>query len=57
MARMYGIRNQEIGKIPVSKTVNCKEACPYGKDRAFCFPCYLKLMKEVQTKKKEKKDV
>ena len=25
---------------------NCKEPCPYGRGREFCFPCYSKLMKE-----------
>ena len=26
-------------KEPVSHPVNCKEECPYGYDRPFCFPC------------------
>ena len=31
-------------KFPNSHPVNCKEECPYGLDKAFCFPCYKRLM-------------
>lgn len=26
--------------------VNCKDPCPYGRGREFCWPCYAKLVKE-----------
>ena len=25
---------------------NCKNPCPYGRGREFCFPCYAQLMKK-----------
>ena len=31
-------------KFPNSHPVNCKEECPYGLDKAFCYPCYRRLM-------------
>ena len=43
-----------IGKeAPAATPVNCKEACPYGHDRAFCFPCYKKIMEEHRAAKKK----
>ena len=34
-----------IGKPePVAHPRNCRTECPYGRGRAFCFPCYAKIM-------------
>ena len=35
---------------PIAHPVNCKHECPYGHDRAFCFPCYAKIMAEHRAK-------
>ena len=35
-----------FSKSPISHPKNCSSECPYGHDRAFCFPCYKKLMAE-----------
>ncbi len=32
--------------LPVEHPRNCKHECPYGHDRAFCFPCMAKIMGE-----------
>jgi len=39
-------------KAPVSHPVNCKEECPYGYDRPFCFPCYKKIMQEHRARRR-----
>ena len=31
-------------KAPNAHPCNCKYECPYGKDRAFCFPCMKNIM-------------
>ena len=34
-----------IGKPePIAHPRNCRNECPYGRGRAFCFPCYAKIM-------------
>ncbi|MDD6480900.1 MAG: hypothetical protein PUF65_01300 [Lachnospiraceae bacterium] len=51
---VYGIHYESVeGKTTVSQTRNCEKKCPYGYDRAFCFPCYKKLMEEMRSKRKE----
>ena len=45
--------NPIIGKrIPNAHPHNCKHECPYGMDRAFCFPCMKKIMEEHNARKK-----
>lgn len=49
MSREYNRRkNMEsipvIGPEQVPSPVNCKHPCPYGKGRAFCFPCMERLV-------------
>jgi len=39
-------------KPPISHPLNCKEACPYGYDRPFCFPCYKKIMQGHKTERR-----
>lgn len=39
-------------KIPNAHPCNCKQECPYGKDRAFCFPCMKNIMEEHRASKK-----
>lgn len=31
---------------------NCRQECPYGKGKAYCFPCMKKIMSEHQETKK-----
>lgn len=31
---------------PAAHPKNCRTECPYGKNRAFCFPCMKKIMSE-----------
>lgn len=31
---------------PVAHPANCRTECPYGRDRAFCFPCMAKILSE-----------
>ena len=38
------IRSAIGAKEPVAHPKNCCHECPYGYDRAFCFPCYAKIM-------------
>lgn len=33
-------------KEPVAHPKNCKNECPYGYGRAFCWPCMAKIMAE-----------
>lgn len=40
-------------KEPLAHPQNCKHECPYGRDRAFCFPCMAKIMGEYNTNKKK----
>lgn len=58
MSREYNMRipcPSPIGrKEPLSHPVNCKNECPYGYDKAFCFPCMLKIEREMKAKKKAK---
>ncbi len=39
-------------KPPLSHPCNCKEECPYGYDKPFCFPCYKKIMEEHRSRRK-----
>lgn len=62
MRKSYGDRegrhNRGIGeRLPVSHPVNCNQECPYGFDKAFCFPCYKKLLAEMRKKKREKNGI
>ena len=38
---------------PAPHPVNCKTECPYGRGRAFCFPCYAKLMNRQREQQKQ----
>ena len=40
-------------KEPVAHPSNCKNECPYGYDRSFCFPCMAKIMAEHRANKKQ----
>ncbi len=31
--------------------MNCKTPCPYGRSRAFCFPCYAQIMHDMKISK------
>ena len=42
-------------KEPVAHPLNCKHECPYGHDKAYCFPCYKKIMEEFRAAKGVKK--
>lgn len=43
----------ERGKgLTIDHPKNCAHECPYGYDRAFCFPCYKKIMEEHNAKRK-----
>ena len=39
-------------KEPLAHPCNCKDECPYGYGKAFCFPCYKKIMSEHYAAKK-----
>lgn len=39
-------------KPPLNHPANCKEECPYGYDRAYCFPCMKKIVEEHKAAKK-----
>lgn len=39
-------------KEPLAHPQNCKNECPYGYGRAFCFPCMAKIMNERNAAKK-----
>ena len=48
-----GYERSPIGqKEPLNHPKNCKCECPYGYDKAFCFPCYKKIMAEMPLKKR-----
>ncbi len=36
---------------PVAHPLNCNAECPYGRGRAFCFPCMAKIMAEHKAAK------
>ena len=43
-----GISGVPHDRAPVNgpvKPCNCKQPCPYGNGKTFCWPCYKKLMK------------
>ena len=43
-----------IGKeSPAENPKNCRNTCPYGRSRSFCFPCYKKIMDEHRKAKKQ----
>lgn len=52
MLEEFTDENRVESKPPLNHPQNCKEECCYGYDKAFCFPCYKKLMKEMQRKRK-----
>ncbi|MCF0127760.1 MAG: hypothetical protein HUJ70_04280 [Pseudobutyrivibrio sp.] len=37
---------------PIDHPKNCREECCYGYNRAYCFPCYKKLMAEMAENKR-----
>lgn len=42
------------GKMPVPQPTNCKNHCPYGYGKAFCFPCMKKILgQDVEPPKEE----
>lgn len=41
---------------PLAHPQNCKTECPYGKGRAFCFPCMAKILSEQKAKKENQKE-
>ena len=41
-------------KEPLAHPCNCDHECPYGYDRAFCFPCMKKIMAEHREKREKK---
>ena len=48
-----GVTGMDTGSVigkkePIKHPVNCKTECPYGYDRAYCFPCYAKIMAEFR---------
>ncbi len=46
------IKSAINAKIPNAHPCNCKHECPYGKDKAFCFPCMKKIMEEHRAVKR-----
>lgn len=38
-------------KPPVAHPKNCRNECPYGHNRSYCFPCYKKIMEERRAAK------
>ena len=45
-----------IGKEePAADPKNCRNKCPYGHGRSFCFPCYAKIMAEHREAKAQSK--
>lgn len=43
-------------KPPISHPKNCKNECPYGYDREFCFPCYAKIIADRKKAKNPTKE-
>ena len=42
------------GRIPTPSPLNCKNPCPYGYGRAFCFPCMKKILGQDAEKSEPK---
>lgn len=42
-------------KEPLAHPKNCRHECPYGYGRAFCFPCYAKIMNEHRAARRQDK--
>ena len=41
------VSNSPVGQNePAAHPKNCRTECPYGKNRAFCFPCMKKILSE-----------
>lgn len=52
MTKINGIRY--IPEAPETRAItpqNCTESCPYGHGRAFCFPCYKRILLDHYKKK------
>lgn len=45
-------KNRIDEKTQINHPKNCSRECPYGHDRAFCFPCYKKMMEELNARRK-----
>ena len=46
------IKDSMIGrKPPAAHPKNCRDECPYGHNRSYCFPCYKKIMDERRAAK------
>ena len=41
-------------KPPVAHPKNCRTECPYGHNRANCFPCMKKILEERRAAKKQR---
>ncbi len=57
MMKTNGVTGEEassaIGRRePLAHPCNCNNECPYGYNRAFCFPCMKKIVEEYRTAKK-----
>ena len=52
ISRSFAIKSPIGAKIPNAHPCNCKHECPYGKDRAFCFPCMKKIVEEHRVAKR-----
>lgn len=50
------IRSAINAKEPIAHPKNCRTECPYGYDRAFCFPCMAKIMNEHRAAKRKDDD-
>ncbi len=50
-AERYGSVDVTTRGERLSHPQNCKTECPYGRDRAFCFPCYKKIVEEQRTRR------
>ena len=56
MSREYNVKQVSTGQIvatgvasvgsQIAHPQNCKTECPYGRNRAFCFPCMAKILSE-----------
>uniref|UniRef100_UPI00405735AE hypothetical protein n=1 Tax=Acetatifactor sp. TaxID=1872090 RepID=UPI00405735AE len=42
--QISAVPKREPSSVPSPR--NCKNPCPYGRGREFCFPCYAQLMKK-----------
>lgn len=50
------IKSTINAKEPIAHPKNCRTECPYGYDRAFCFPCMAKIMNEHRAAKRKDDD-